>query len=84
MTSHPFDSETVMAYLDRELPSTRSEEVHEHISDCRHCQETISALRHVSSVLGNWSVADAPADSKYDKNISQAANNFIRRTSMPL
>jgi len=84
MTSHPFDSETVMAYLDGELPSTRSEEVREHISNCRHCQETISALRHVSAVLGNWSVADAPADSKNDKKLSQAANNFIRRTSMPL
>jgi TonB family protein len=83
MTDHPFDPETIMAFLDDELPAGRAEEVRGHVLNCRQCEETIAALRNISSVLGTWSVADAPANSDYDKKILPAADNFARRTSMP-
>ncbi|HLZ11207.1 MAG TPA: TonB family protein [Candidatus Acidoferrum sp.] len=83
MNTHPCDPETVMAYLDGELPASRAEEVRHHVANCRQCIETISSLRRVSSALNKWTVPDAPSSAGYHEKLSQTANSFSRRAFMP-
>jgi len=60
-STHPFEQEDVMAYLDGELPANRAATVAVHLRECSECETLAEQLRDVSNQLVNWSVEPAPA-----------------------
>jgi anti-sigma factor RsiW len=56
VNEHPVEQEEVMAYLDGELPSDRTELVAAHLESCGQCQEFAAELRDVSRQLAVWQV----------------------------
>jgi hypothetical protein len=60
-TTHPFEREDVMAYLDGELSANRAAAVAAHLRECSECEALAEQLRDVSNQLVNWSVEPAPA-----------------------
>lgn len=60
-STHPFEREDVMAYLDGELSANRAAGVAAHLRECSECAALAEHLRDVSNQLANWSVEPAPA-----------------------
>jgi uncharacterized protein DUF4349/putative zinc finger protein len=60
-STHPFEREEVMAYLDGELSADRAVSVAVHLRECTECAELVEQMRNVSVQLSNWSVEPAPA-----------------------
>jgi Domain of unknown function (DUF4349)/Putative zinc-finger len=60
-STHPYEQEEVMAYLDGELSADRASGVAAHLRDCAECAELVQQMRGVSIQLANWSVEPAPA-----------------------
>jgi hypothetical protein len=56
VNEHPVEQEEVMAYLDGELASDRTELVAAHLQSCGPCQEFAAELRDVSRQLAAWQV----------------------------
>jgi anti-sigma factor RsiW len=59
-TTHEFEPEEVMAYLDGELEAARASEVAAHIAACAECASVEADLRTVSGQLIQWQVEAAP------------------------
>lgn len=60
-STHPFEQEEVMAYLDGELSANRAASVAAHLRECGECAALAEQMREVSGQLTNWSVEAAPA-----------------------
>jgi Domain of unknown function (DUF4349)/Putative zinc-finger len=60
-STHPFEQEEVMAYLDGELSANRAADVAAHLRECAECAGLAEQMRDVSTHLSNWSVEPAPA-----------------------
>jgi len=60
-STHPYEQEEVMAYLDGELSADRASGVAAHLRECAECAELVQQMRGVSVQLTNWSVEPAPA-----------------------
>jgi anti-sigma factor RsiW len=60
-STHPYEREEVMAYLDGELSADRASGVAAHLRECAECAELAEQMRGVSVHLANWSVEPAPA-----------------------
>ena len=60
-STHPYEQEEVMAYLDGELSADRASGVAAHLRECAECAELAEQMRGVSVHLTNWSVEPAPA-----------------------
>jgi hypothetical protein len=60
-STHPYEQEEVMAYLDGELSADRASGVAAHLRECAGCAELVQHMRGVSNQLTNWSVEAAPA-----------------------
>ena len=60
-STHPYEREEVMAYLDGELSADRASGVAAHLRECTECAELAEQMRGVSIHLTNWSVEPAPA-----------------------
>jgi len=60
-STHPYEQEEVMAYLDGELSADRASGVAAHLRECAECAELVQQMRGVSVHLANWSVEPAPA-----------------------
>lgn len=60
-STHPFEKEDVMAYLDGELPAERAAGVAAHLEGCADCQALAGELRRVSQQLTAWELEPAPA-----------------------
>ena len=60
-STHPYEQEEVMAYLDGELSADRASGVAAHLRECAECAELAEQMRGVSVHLANWSVEPAPA-----------------------
>jgi Domain of unknown function (DUF4349)/Putative zinc-finger len=56
VNEHPVEQAEVMAYLDGELASDRTELVATHLQSCGECQEFAAELRDVSRQLAVWQV----------------------------
>jgi Domain of unknown function (DUF4349)/Putative zinc-finger len=69
-STHPFEQEEVMAYLDGELSANRAVSVAAHLRECPECAALAEQMRHVSVQLSNWSVEPAPAS--LSKNLEAA------------
>lgn len=71
-TTHPFDREDVMAYLDGELQPERAAAAAAHLEHCAECRELAARLRSISSQLPKWEVEMIPAT--VEQNVLRAAN----------
>jgi hypothetical protein len=60
-STHPYEQEEVMAYLDGELSVGRASGVAAHLRECTECAELAEQMRGVSVQLANWNVEPAPA-----------------------
>jgi hypothetical protein len=60
-STHPYEQEEVMAYLDGELSADRASGVAAHLRECAECAELAEQMRGVSVRLANWSVEPASA-----------------------
>jgi hypothetical protein len=59
-STHPFEQEEVMAYLDGELAPERAASVAAHLQECAECESLAISLRGISSQLASWTV-EAPS-----------------------
>jgi len=69
-STHPFEQEEVMAYLDGELSANRAADVAAHLRECAECAALARQMRDVSVRLSDWSVEPAPAS--LTKNLEAA------------
>jgi uncharacterized small protein (DUF1192 family) len=60
-TTHEFQPEEVMAFLDGELSAARSAVVAEHLKTCADCDALAADFRQVSGHLNAWGVEPSPA-----------------------
>jgi type II secretory pathway pseudopilin PulG len=81
MITHPFSSETVMAYLDGELPPADAAALAAHLDMCADCADLARKFRSVSENLAKWQVEVFPAQ-KSAASIRAAAQEK-RTTFLP-
>lgn len=82
-STHPFEQEEVMAYLDGELSANRAVSVAAHLRECTECAALAEQMRNVSVQLSNWSVEPAPAS--LTKNLEAArAERVVAKVRKPL
>jgi len=60
-TTHPFDREEVMAYLDGELAPERAAAAAAHLEQCAECRALAADLRAVARQMPEWEVEAIPA-----------------------
>ncbi|HMD32583.1 MAG TPA: DUF4349 domain-containing protein [Candidatus Acidoferrales bacterium] len=70
-TTHPFDREEVMAYLDGELAPERATAAAAHLEQCAECRTLATELRAVARQMGEWPVEALPA--RVGENVMRAA-----------
>ena len=81
-STHPFEQEEVMAYLDGELAANRAASVAAHLRECPECAALTKQMREVSVQLSNWSVESAPAS--LTKNLETArAEHALPKVKTP-
>jgi len=61
ITTHPFTKEEVMAFLDGELSTERSQSFSTHVEACSECREVVASLRSTSHSLSNWTAGIVPS-----------------------
>jgi hypothetical protein len=59
-SAHPVPPEEVMALLDGELSSERSQSILAHAEECFECRETRDSIQKASESLADWIVPDVP------------------------
>jgi hypothetical protein len=72
-TTHPFNPEEIMAYVDGELPADRAQSLSAHIDQCAECHELAASLRSTSQTLSNWTAATAPVNAQFEERLRVAA-----------
>jgi hypothetical protein len=81
-STHPFEQEEVMAYLDGELSANRAASVAGHLRECPDCAALAKQMREVSVQLSNWVVEPAPAS--LTKNLEAArADHALPKVKKP-
>jgi hypothetical protein len=60
-TTHPFDREEVMAYLDGELAPERAAAAAAHLEQCAQCRTLAADLRAVTRQMPEWEVEKIPS-----------------------
>ncbi|HUJ40319.1 MAG TPA: DUF4349 domain-containing protein [Candidatus Acidoferrales bacterium] len=70
-TTHAFNREEVMAYLDGELAPERATAVAAHLELCGECRELAASLRSLSRQMTDWQVGAIPAT--VEQNVMRAA-----------
>src|ERR1700746_24794 len=53
-STHPFELEEVMAYLDGEISADRASEIAQHMQQCGKCRELAAGFRNLSQQLAAW------------------------------
>jgi Domain of unknown function (DUF4349)/Putative zinc-finger len=74
MNTHPFDPETIMAFLDGELPAAHAARCAEHLVACTDCSNIADKFRTLSASLGKWKVEGFRADQAVLKNLKVRAS----------
>jgi hypothetical protein len=59
-STHPFEQEEVMAYLDGEFAPERAASVAAHLQECAQCESLAISLRGISHELTAWTVQSVP------------------------
>jgi len=81
-STHPFEQEEVMAYLDGELSANRAASVAAHLRECTECAALAEQMRDVSIRLSDWSVEPAPAS--LTRNLDAArAEHVVAKVRRP-
>jgi len=80
-TTHAFDREEVMAYLDGELAPERAAAAAAHLEQCAECRELAATLRSLSRQLPQWEVQAIPAT--VEQNVLRAAKEKPAETVVP-
>ncbi len=70
-TTHAFNREEVMAYLDGELTAERAAATAAHLEQCAECRELAASLRSLSRQMTEWEVGTIPAT--VEQNLLRAA-----------
>jgi hypothetical protein len=60
-STHPFELEEVMAYLDGEISADSASEIAQHMQQCGECRELAAGFRNLSRELSAWEVGLSPA-----------------------
>ncbi len=79
-STHPFEQEEVMAYLDGELSANRATGVAVHLRECPECAALAEQMRDVSLHLLNWSVEPAPARLTRNLEAARADHALAKET----
>jgi len=88
-STHPFELEEVMAYLDGEISADRASEIAQHMQQCGECRELAVDFRNLSRELSAWEIEASPERLTNEMNaeISAAAERQpkqIRSASVEL
>ena len=59
-STHPFELEEVMAYLDGEISADRASEIAQHMQQCAECRELAAGFRNLSRELSAWEIETSP------------------------
>jgi hypothetical protein len=60
-STHPFEQEEVMAYLDGEITADRATEIALHLQRCAECRELAISLRNLAHEFAAWEIEASPA-----------------------
>jgi anti-sigma factor RsiW len=72
-STHPFEQEEVMAYLDGEVAADRASEIAQHMQQCAECRELASSFRNLSLQFAAWEVEPSPERLSDEMNAEIAA-----------
>ena len=72
-STHPFELEEVMAYLDGEISADRASEIAQHMQQCGECRELAAGFRNLSHELAAWEVETSPERLTEEMNSELAA-----------
>ena len=81
-STHPFELEEVMAYLDGEISADRASEIAQHMQQCGECRELAAGFRNLSRELSAWEIEASPERLTNEMNaeISAAARMQPKQT----
>ena len=60
-STHPFEQDEVMAYLDGEISADRASEIAQHMQQCAECRELAASFRNLSHELAVWEIEPSSA-----------------------
>jgi hypothetical protein len=82
-STHPFELEEVMAYLDGEISADRASEIAQHMQQCDECRELAANFRNLSHELAAWEVETSPERLTEEMNseIAAAAGTQPKQTA---
>jgi anti-sigma factor RsiW len=82
-STHPFELEEVMAYLDGEISADRASEIAQHMQQCGECRELATSFRNLSHELAAWEVETSPERLTEEMNseITAAAGTRPKQTA---
>jgi anti-sigma factor RsiW len=72
-STHPFEQEEVMAYLDGEISADRASEIAQHMQQCAECQKLAAGFRNLSRELSVWEIEASPERLTNEMNAEIAA-----------
>jgi anti-sigma factor RsiW len=72
-STHPFELEEVMAYLDGEVSADRASEIAQHMQQCAECRELAAGFRNLSRELAAWEIETSPERLTNEMNAEIAA-----------
>jgi hypothetical protein len=72
-STHPFELEEVMAYLDGEISADRASEIAQHMQQCGECRELAAGFRNLSRELASWEIESSPERLTNEMNAEIAA-----------
>lgn len=72
-STHPFELEEVMAYLDGEISADRASEIAQHMQQCAECRELAAGFRNLSRELAAWEIEASPERLTNEMNAQIAA-----------
>jgi hypothetical protein len=61
LSTHPFEQEEVMAYLDGEISADRAAEIARHMQQCAECQSLAAGFRNLSQQFAAWEIEASPS-----------------------
>lgn len=80
-STHPFEQEEVMAYLDGELAPERAASVSAHLRECAECEALVANLRGLSDQLAAWTVE--PPSARLAEVVTVAVEEKARAKPSP-
>jgi hypothetical protein len=82
-STHPFELEEVMAYLDGEISADRASEIAQHMQQCAECRELAGSFRNLSHELAAWEVETSPErlTDEMNSEIAAAAGTQPKQTA---